>query len=62
MFRAVLVSLLLAVPDFGRAPGQTPLGVLADGSVRMLDLKKISTETLKRAIDPADGLPLGPDR
>jgi hypothetical protein len=32
-----------------------------DGSVRTLDLKKVSAETLKRAIDPADGQPLGND-
>ena len=32
-----------------------------DGSVRTLDLTKIKPETLKNAIDPADGNPLGKD-
>jgi hypothetical protein len=49
------------VPDFGKALNQTPLAALVDGSVRTLDLKKLSAETLKNAIDPADGQVLGPD-
>jgi hypothetical protein len=50
-----------AVPDFGKAYGKRPLGALLDGSVRMLDLNKISAETLKHAIMPADGNVLGRD-
>jgi hypothetical protein len=48
-------------PDFGKAYGQKPLAVLFDGSTRELDLKKISAVTLKNAIDPRDGNPLGSD-
>jgi hypothetical protein len=50
-----------AVPDFGRAFGNKPSAALFDGSVRLLDLKTISSTTLKNAIDPADGNVLGPD-
>lgn len=50
-----------AVPDFGKAFGKKPLAVLVDGSTRMLDLITISEMTLKNAIDPADGFPLGAD-
>jgi hypothetical protein len=50
-----------AVPDFGKAYGKKPLGLMADGSVRVLDLGKISQPTLKNAIDPSDGQVLGPD-
>jgi Protein of unknown function (DUF1559) len=50
-----------AVPGFGKALGDMPLAALMEGSVRTLDLKKLSAETLKRAIDPADGQPLGND-
>ena len=32
-----------------------------DGSTRVLDLNKIKAETLKNAIDPADGNVLGND-
>jgi hypothetical protein len=49
------------LPDFGKAYGQKPLAVLFDGSTRELDLKKIRAETLKNAIDPADGNVLGSD-
>jgi Protein of unknown function (DUF1559) len=49
------------VPDFGKSFGHKPLAALLDGSVRILDLKKISAETLKNAINPADGNPLGAD-
>ncbi len=34
---------------------------MMDTSTRLLDLKKISAETLKDAIDPADWRPLGKD-
>src|SRR5207302_9401316 len=50
-----------ALPDFGKAYDGKPLAALADGSVRVLDLKKISAATLKNAICPDDGNPLGPD-
>jgi hypothetical protein len=50
-----------AVPDFGKAYGGRPLAAMADGSVRVLDLKKITAETLKNAIDPLDGNVLGKD-
>jgi len=50
-----------AVPDFGKAYGKRPLAVMFDGSTRLLNLDKIKAETLKNAIDPADGLPLGAD-
>ena len=50
-----------ALPDFGKAFGKKPFAVMMDGSVRKLDLTKIKPETLKNAIDPADGNPLGKD-
>jgi hypothetical protein len=50
-----------AVPDIGKAYGKRPLAVMCDGSVRVLDLGKILPETLKNAIDPADGNVLGAD-
>jgi hypothetical protein len=50
-----------ALPTFGKAYGQKPLAALFDGSVRVLDLNVIKPETLKNAIDPADGFPLGND-
>jgi RNA polymerase sigma factor (sigma-70 family) len=34
---------------------------LCDGSARKIDLRKMSTETLRNAITPADGQPFGPD-
>ena len=49
------------IPDFGKAYGGNPLCAMADGSVRSLDLKKISTATLKNAICPDDGQVLGAD-
>ncbi len=49
------------IPDFGKAYGGRPLVALADGSVRMLDLKKLSPATLKNAISPDDGNVLGKD-
>ncbi len=50
-----------AVPDIGKAYGGRPLGAMLDGSVRVLDLKKILPETLKTAIMPCDGQVLGKD-
>jgi hypothetical protein len=50
-----------AIPDFGKAYGKKPLAVLMDGSTRVLDLNKIREQTLKDAIDPADGNVLGND-
>jgi hypothetical protein len=49
------------LPDFGKAYGKKPLAVMFDCKTRVLDLKKISTETLKNAIDPQDGNVLGAD-
>jgi hypothetical protein len=49
------------LPDLGKAYGQRPLAVMMDGSPRLLDLTKIKPETLKNAIDPADGNVLGRD-
>lgn len=49
------------LPDFGKAYGKKPLAALFDGSTRVLDLSKIRAETLKNAIDPADGNVLGAD-
>src|SRR5262249_12022341 len=49
------------LPDFGGAFGKGPLGVRLDGSPRLLDLTKIRPQTLKNAIDPADGNVLGRD-
>jgi hypothetical protein len=47
--------------EFGKAYDDKPLGGLMDGSVRVLDLKKIKPETLKNAIRPDDGMALGSD-
>jgi hypothetical protein len=49
------------LPDFGKAYGAKPLAVLCDGSVRTLNLKKLSPETLKAAITIAGGEVLGKD-
>jgi hypothetical protein len=49
------------LPDFGKAYGNKPLAVMFDCKTRVLDLKKIRTETLKNAIDPQDGNVLGAD-
>jgi hypothetical protein len=48
-------------PDFGKAYDNKPLASMMDGSVRLLDLKRIKPETLKNAIMPDDGKPLGAD-
>src|SRR4051812_8087768 len=49
------------LPDFGKAYAATPLAVLCDGSVRTLDLTKLSATTLKAAITTAGGEVLGAD-
>lgn len=49
------------VPKFGKAFGEKPLAALCDGSVRYIDLKKISEKTLKNAITPDEGEVLGED-
>jgi hypothetical protein len=49
------------LPDFGKAFVSTPLGAMLDGSVRVLDTKKISMATLKAAVTIAGGEVLGPD-
>jgi hypothetical protein len=49
------------VAEFGKPYGGKPMCAIMDGSVRMLDLKKISEKTLKYAIMPDDGMPLGSD-
>jgi hypothetical protein len=49
------------LPDFGKAFGAKPLAVLCDGSVRTLNLKKLTPETLKAAITIAGGEVLGAD-
>jgi Protein of unknown function (DUF1559) len=49
------------LPDFGKAYAARPLAVLCDGSVRVLDLTKVSAQTLKHAITRAGGEILGPD-
>jgi hypothetical protein len=49
------------LPDFGKAYDATPLAALCDGSVRVLNLKTISPETMKAAITIAGGEVLGAD-
>ena len=49
------------LPDFGQAYAATPLAVLCDGSVRTLDLAKLTAATLKAAITTAGGEVLGAD-
>ena len=49
------------LPDFGKAYAATPLAVLCDGSVRTLDLKKVSARTLKAAITVGGGEVSGPN-
>jgi hypothetical protein len=43
------------VVKFGKAFGERPLALMCDGSTRLLDLKKITKETLKAAITTAGG-------
>ena len=49
------------LPNFGKAYGSKPLVTLADGSVRIVDTKKVSATTLKAAITTAGGEVLGED-
>jgi Protein of unknown function (DUF1559) len=49
------------IPDFGKAYGGKPVCAMADGSVRILNLKIISAATLRSAICPDDGQVLGAD-
>jgi hypothetical protein len=49
------------VPDFGKAYDGKPIVAICDGSVRVLDMKKLSAKTLKNAIIADDGNPLGDD-
>jgi uncharacterized protein (TIGR03067 family) len=49
------------LPDFGKAYHAKPLAALCDGSVRTLNLKKITPKTLKAAITIAGGEVLGAD-
>ena len=49
------------LPKFGKAFGDKPFALLLDGSVRIVDTKKISSDTLKKAIMPDDGMVLGAD-
>ena len=49
------------LPNFGKAYAAVPLAALCDGSVRALDLTKVSARTLKSAITVAGGEILGGD-
>jgi hypothetical protein len=49
------------LPDIGKAYDAKPLGALCDGSVRTLNLKKITPATMKAAITVAGGEVLGAD-
>ncbi|MFO0805807.1 MAG: DUF1559 domain-containing protein [Gemmataceae bacterium] len=49
------------LPKFGKAFAEKPLALLCDGSVRYLDLKKLSDKTLRNAITPDEGEVLGAD-
>ena len=49
------------LPDLGKPYASQPIAALCDGSVRVLNVKHISAETLKRAICPNDGMVLGDD-
>jgi Protein of unknown function (DUF1559) len=49
------------LPAFGKSFGDLPLAAICDGGVRTLNLKKISTKTLKRAIGRNEGDVLGDD-
>ena len=49
------------LPDIGKAYGGKPLAVLCDGSVRVLDLTKMSPRTLKAAITVGGAEVLGAD-
>jgi hypothetical protein len=49
------------LPKFGKAFGEKPLVGMCDGSVRFVDLKKVSAATLKNAISGNEGNVLGAD-
>jgi hypothetical protein len=49
------------LPDLGKAYNNLPLIGLLDGSVRSLDLGKVTPKTLKAAIGRNDGIVMGPD-
>jgi hypothetical protein len=46
------------LPDFGKVYGHKPVLAMCDGSVRVLDLKKVDKEMVKRAVTVADGMPV----
>jgi hypothetical protein len=48
------------LPKFGNLVPEQFLVVMADGSVRFVSMK-VSEKTLRSAIDPTDGMPLGSD-
>jgi Protein of unknown function (DUF1559) len=49
------------LPKFGKAFGEKPLAALCDGSIRTLDMKTLTADTLKYAIQTDDGNVLGSD-
>ena len=49
------------LPDLGKAYNGIPLAGLLDGSIRALDLGKVSPKTLKAAIGRNDAITMGPD-
>jgi hypothetical protein len=49
------------LPDLGKAYNGMPLAAVLDGSVRTLDLGKMSPKTLKAAIGRSDGIVMGAD-
>jgi hypothetical protein len=49
------------LPDIGKAYGNKPLAALCDGSIRTLNLKTLTPDTLKAAITIAGGEVLGAD-
>jgi hypothetical protein len=49
------------LPDIGKAYGNKPLAAICDGSIRTLNLKTLTPETLKAAITIAGGEVLGAD-
>ena len=49
------------LPDIGKAYDGKPYAAMCDGSVRLLNMKTLSAETLKNAIMTSDGIPLGKD-
>jgi hypothetical protein len=49
------------LPRLGGLWGNGFLAALADGSVRFVDRRRVSDQTLRLVIDPADGMPLPAD-